>query len=142
MPGTHFIRRSVIATTDASGDATVFLPDAAGTAATGGSPDPLGPLNGEVRAVIYAKTDFDDGVDFTITAEGTGLGVWTEANVNASKTVHPLVPASDQVGVAMLYAAAGEAVPAGPPILASERLKIVVASGGNVKTGKFTAIIG
>ena len=28
------------------------------------------------------------------------------------------------------------------PVLASERLKIVVASGGNAKTGKFTAVIG
>lgn len=142
MPGTHYIRRSVIVTTDALGDATAYLPDPAGTAATGGAPDPQNPLNGEVRAVVYDKTDFEDGVDFTITAEGTGVNVWTELNVNSSKTVHPLVPASDQDGAPMLYAAAGEAVGAGAPVLSSERLKIVVESGGNVKTGKFTVVIG
>lgn len=142
MSGTHYSRRSVIVTTDASGDATSYIPDAAGTSPVSGAADPLLPLNGEVRAVIYTKDDFANGVDFTITGEETGINVWTESDVNASKTVHPMVPGSGQDGVALVYAAVGEPVPAGLPVLANERLKIVVAQGGNAKSGTFTVVVG
>ena len=121
-------------TTDASGDATAYLPASSEL-------DRSAP-SGLVLAVIYTKDDYAAGVDFTITGDASGLGVWTEANVNASKTVHPLMPASDQVGAALVYAAAGEPVPAGPVPLAHERLKIVIAQGGNAKTGNFRVILG
>lgn len=137
-----FRRRSVLVTTAADGTATAYIPDAGGTAATLGDVDPLVPLNGEIRAIIYEKDDFANTVDFTITAEGSGLNVWTEANVSASKTIHPVVPASSQAGVALVFAAAGESVPAGPPVLANERLKIVIAQGGNATSGTFTVIVG
>ena len=43
-------------------------------------------------------------------------------------------------GSAALYAAAGEAV-LGDIVLANERVKIVVASGGNTKTGQFVIVV-
>ena len=130
----RFVQFETTVTTDASGDATAYLPDA---------DEPQGgPANGAVWAIVYTKTDYDAGVDFTITAETSGLTVWTESNVNASKTVFPRVAANDTAGVAMLYAAGGTAVSGGPPPLANERLQIVVASGGNAKSGNFRVILG
>ena len=98
------------------------------------------PLKGELINIIYEKTDFANGVDFTITGETTGLGLWTEENVDADKTVSPRQPLHDQEGNALLYAAAGEPV-SGPIYLAGERVKIVIANGGNVKSGTFHVII-
>ena len=130
----RFSQWAVDVTTIADGTATAFLPAA--------TEKVRAPLSGEVWAIIYTKDDYDAGVDFTITAETSGLTVWTESDVDASKTVYPRAPASDTAGAAMLYAAAGEAVIAGPVPLANERLKIAIASGGNVKVGNFRLIIG
>lgn len=46
-------------------------------------------LCGPILAVKYTKGTFADGVDFTITTKDTGQTVWTETDVNASKTVRP-----------------------------------------------------
>lgn len=127
-------RYSVTATTDASGAATVYLPS--GSAAT----VPGAPVNRMIFAVVYEKTDFAAGVDFTITTSEGGINVWTEENVNASKTVYPSAPATAQDGTARLFAGGGTAVPIGPMPLANEVLKIVIASGGDTKTGAFTLI--
>ncbi len=122
---------SVTLTTDAAGDVTGFL----------------GPINGKIINVIYVKDDFDNGVDFTITLEKSLQNVWTETNVNVAKTVAPRQPTHDPAGLASLYAAAGE--PVEDYIYAvgvlggddQERLKIVVAQGGNVKSGTFKVIV-
>ena len=95
---------------------------------------------GRIHTLIYTKTDFDNGVDFTITVDATGEGIWTESNVDASKTVAPRQATHDAVGVASLYAGSGEPVE-DYIVLAKDRIKIVIAAGGNAKTGKFTAII-
>lgn len=117
-------RHEVAITTDSSGDATGYTPV----------------VTGRISTVRYAKTDFADGVDFTITIEGTGEGVWTESNVNASATRAPRQATHDIVGAASLYASGGESVEA-PIVLANDRVKIVVASGGNTKTGTFHVVI-
>jgi len=97
-------------------------------------------LNGKISAIIYTKTDYDNGVDFTITSETTGQNIWTESNVNASTSRAPRQATHGVDGVASLYAAAGTAVQA-PIVLANERVKIVLAQGGNAKTGTFTIIL-
>lgn len=122
-------RYSTTATTNSSGAATVYLPATAGES-----------LSGEVVNVIYTKTDFANGVDFTITLEATGQTVWTESDVNASKTVAPRQASHSTAGVAAVYAAAGEAV-AVPIVAVGDRLKIVIASGGDTKTGAFTVVV-
>lgn len=111
-------------TTAADGSATVYTPV----------------VTGSVSTIIYTKTDFDAGVDFTITTEETAQNVWVESDVNASKTVAPRQATHDTVGAASLYAAAGEPVE-GRIYAVNERIKIVLASGGNVKTGQFVVII-
>ena len=123
-------RNSVTITTDASGNATVFL-----SAADGGL------LSGRLVNLIYAKTDFADGVDFTITSEATGQTLWTQSDVNASATVAPRQPTHTTAGAASLYAAAGTAVN-DHLVLANDRIKIVIASGGDTKSGTFTVVMG
>ena len=95
---------------------------------------------GLLSSVSYVKTDFADGVDFTITTETTGQNVWTDTNINASEVVNPRAATHDATGAASLYAAAGEPVEDYIPI-ANERIKIVIAQGGNVKTGTFYFVL-
>lgn len=120
-----YVQRHVIAlTTDAGGDATGYTPV----------------LSGRLSAIHYVKTDFADGVDFTITSEATGQSLWTDTNVNASEVVAPRQPTHGEDGSASLYAAAGEPVE-DKICLANDRVKIVVASGGDTKTGTFHVVL-
>lgn len=118
-------RYTVTATTDGSGDATVYTPT----------------VNGRILNVIYTKTDYADGVDFTITLEDTGIGLWTESNVNASATRSPHQLTHSQVGAELDYAAGGSKVET-DIWAADERVKIVVANGGATKVGVFDVIVG
>lgn len=117
-------RHVVSVTTDGSGDATAYTPV----------------ITGKVCTIIYTKTDFADGVDFTITAEATGETIWAENDVNASKTVAPRQATHTTAGVAALYAAAGVAV-LDDIVVAQDRVKIVIASGGVTKSGTFIVVV-
>jgi hypothetical protein len=123
-------RYSASVTTAADGSATAYI----------GTGDPI---TGRLVNLIYTKdvtAPYDNGVDFTITAEATGQTLWTESNVNASKTVCPRQATHATDGTASLYAAEGEPVE-GYLVLAQDRIKIVVASGGDTKVGTFTAVV-
>ena len=100
-----------------------------------------GPIVGEIVNCIYNKTDFDNGVGFTITAEDSGLTIWTEAAVNSS-AVRATRQAThlNTTGAAAAYAAGGSGV-LGPVVLCYERIKIVIAAGGNIKTGQFKFVV-
>lgn len=113
-------RYKLTVTTAADGTATAFSPR----------------LSGKVHQIRYGKVDFTDGVDFIITAEATGETLWAENNVNASVTKAPRIPTHGTDGVASLYATSGTAVQAAPA-LGNDRVKIVVAQGGNAKSGTF-----
>lgn len=115
----HFERHTISLTTDSGGAVTAYT---------------LGPVNGSIVSIQYVKTDFADGVDFTVTGETTGLAIWTGTNVNASTTVAPRQATHDTSGVASLYAAAGEPVEDRIAVV-DERIKVAVASGGDTKTG-------
>lgn len=95
---------------------------------------------GKIHSIQYVKTDYADGVDFTITGETTGQQIWVEANVNVAKTVGPSIPTHDEIGVASLYAGSGEPVER-PIAIAQERIKIVIAAGGDTKVGVFHILI-
>lgn len=114
-------RNSVTVTTDASGDATSYIADEDG-----------GGIRGKIILIRYVKDDYAAGVDFTITTETTGVTVWTESNVNASETVHPTTLTQSDVGA---DATARDFIR-----LAHERLKIVIAQGGDTKSGTFTLV--
>src|SRR5690606_31508966 len=79
----------------------ITLTTAADGSATGYSPK----ISGKVHSIAYqkaAENGFADGVDFAITAEATGDGLWTESNVNASATRYPRAPTHSQSGAAAL----------------------------------------
>jgi hypothetical protein len=118
-------RYAIPVTTAADGSATVYSE----------------PITGKVVTVRYAKGNFTDGVDFTITAEFTGETIWTQSDVNASVIVAPRQPTHSTAGVAALYAAAGSPV-LDYICLARDRVKIVIASGGNATSGTFHLVIG
>lgn len=110
---------------------TVAVTTAIGGTATGYS----GVINGKILEVQYVKTDFANGVDFTITTETTGKTVWTEANVDASKTVMPRQATHDTAGTAVTYD--GTRAVLEPIAVDNERIKIVIAAGGDAKSGTF-----
>jgi hypothetical protein len=115
-------RFTKIVTTDGAGAATVYTPRVAG----------------EVHSIHYVKpvsASFTDGVDFAITSEATGEGLWTEADVNASAIKYPRVAVHDAVGVAATLD--GTRAMRARPALASDRIKIVIAAGGASKVGTF-----
>jgi len=98
-------------------------------------------VNGEIRQIVYTKNDFANGVDFTITIENTAEGLWTESDVNASAVKAPRMATHSVLGVATLYAGGGSAV-LDKIVVANSRIKIVIAQGGNVKTGTFDILVG
>ena len=119
------IRRfNVAVTTAADGSATAYSPY----------------LSGYIHSIQYVKTDFADGVDFTITAEATGETIWAESNVNAAVVKAPRQATYSTAGVAELYAAGGTAV-SDRIAVSRDRVKIVIAQGGNAKSGAFNIIV-
>jgi hypothetical protein len=116
-------RYKVTVTTAADGSATAYSPRIAG----------------KLHQIEYVKTDYANGVDFTITGEATGVNLWTEADVNASAVRMPRGPTHSQAGVASLYAATFAVQD--KIALASDRIKIVLAAGGATKTGAFHFLI-
>lgn len=119
------IRRfPVTVTTAADGTATAYSPY----------------LSGYVHQIHYEKVDYANGVDVTITSEATGQSIWTQSDVNASAVSVPRQPTNTQAGIASLYAAAGTAVN-DRIALGRDRIKIVLAQGGDTKTGTFTFVV-
>lgn len=120
-------RYKVTVTTAADGTVTAYSPR----------------ISGEIYQIEYVKdgsNGYAAGVDFTITGEATGIGLWTQSDVNASAVVAPRQPTHSQVGVASLYAAGGTAVQA-RVALANDRVKIALAQGGNAKVGVFHILV-
>lgn len=113
-------RHTVNVTTAADGTATAYSPV----------------ITGLISSIRYIKTDFATGVDFTITSEATGDTIWTQLNVDATVTVAPRQATHSTAGAAALYAGGGTAV-LDKIALANDRVKIVIASGGNAATGQF-----
>jgi hypothetical protein len=120
----HAEKHAVTVTTDGSGDATEYSPN----------------VTGRILGVFYAKTDFAENVDFTVTLEGTGEGLWTEEDVNASKKVYPRVDVQDLVGADRTYDDTHKIQDY--VVAVNDRVKIVVANGGDTKTGTFTIVVG
>lgn len=100
-------------------------------------------VSGKVHAIHYQKdgaSAFADGVDFVVTAEATGESVWAENNVNAAAARYPRAATHTQAGAPALYAAGG--TPVQDKIgLVLDRLKVVVAQGGNAKKGALIVLL-
>ena len=121
-----FARRlTVTVTTDGAGAATTYS-------------DPI--EYGLLSQIRYVKTDYANGVDFTITSEATGETLWTESDVNSSATRAPRQATHGTDGVASLFAGGGSAVQ-DKIALSNDRVKIVLAQGGATKTGVFHILL-
>lgn len=109
---------SVAITTAADGSATAYTSN----------------IRGKIIAVQYTKAssgNFVDGVDFTITTETTLQNVWVDTNVNASEVVFPKMLNDDTAGADLTAIYDHVRV-------FNERVKVVVAQGGDTKTGTIT----
>ncbi len=96
-------------------------------------------INGIIDSIQYVKDGsnaYANGVDFNITTETTAQTLWAESDVNASAIRAPRQATHSTAGVAALYAGSGTAVLA-PIAVSRERVKIVLAQGGDTKTGRF-----
>lgn len=110
---------------------TVDLTTNSSGAATGYTPY----FSGYIQAIQYVKTDFADGVDFTITADVTGESILALTDQNSATIVRPRAATHSTAGVASVYASGGTAVN-DRIALGRDRVKVVIAQGGNVKTGQ------
>jgi len=111
--------------TDADGNATAYTPLVS---------------FGALSTVRYAKEDYANGVDFTITLESTGETVWAESNVDAAATKAPRQATHTTAGVAAVYAVGGAAVLA-PIVVVNDRFKVVIAEGGDTREGIFHFVL-
>jgi len=116
----------------------VHLTTASDGSATGYTPN----VTGRVLEIHYAKNDFANGVDFTITAELDGDVIATLSDVNASATWRPRVQSHDAGGAEAYLDGDSNAEMLEPKTLVNDRVKIVVAAGGSVKTGAVHVIVG
>ena len=89
----------------------------------------------QIRYIKDATTPFTDGVDFTITLEGTGETIWDEDNVNSSATRAPRQALHDTVGAALGATIVDKIA------IVNDRIKIVLAAGGDTKSGAFHFLI-
>ena len=115
-------RHTISVTTDSGGNATAYTEV----------------LSGKIAGIIYVKTDFAAGVDFAITLEATGETLWTQSNVDSTVTKYPAGQINKTDGTS--------AVSGSDPVLdriiaARDRVKLVISSGGNVKTGTFHIMV-
>lgn len=101
------------------------------TIADGSGTDYTEVIRGRIIAVKYTKVNYADGVDFTITTEDSLRDVWVDTNINATESVVPrlLCDGTDGADLTAVYDYIR---------VFNERVKIVIASGGDTKTGTFT----
>lgn len=109
-------------TTDASGNATVYL----------GSK-----IRGYLIALIYRPGTLDTGADLTITGESSGLPILTKSNLGTGNSfLYPrALPTNANSATGALGTIPSEKIP-----LLNERIKVVVAQGGNALSGTIEAI--
>lgn len=109
--------------TDSGGNATVYL----------GSK-----IRGTLYALIYRPGTLVTGADMTITAETTGAPILTKLNLGTDPSwLYPRAKPS----IANDATGGLGTVPSVPVPLINERIKVVVAQGGNALTGTIEAII-
>lgn len=114
-------------TTEVGGTATKYSPN----------------ITGKIHSVHYVKdgtTPYENTVDFALSVDGTGESVWAQSNVTASAVKYPRAPVHDQVGAALLYAAGGTAQ-TDKVALGNDKVKIVLAQGGDAKKGTFIFLV-
>lgn len=111
--------------TDASGDATVYL-------SHGLSRKP----NGFLVALKYTPGTLDTGADLTITGEDSGIPILTKANAGTSNVFYYPRALLNAVADGSAATSGTEFIP-----IKDERIKVVIAQGGNAGAGSIEAIL-
>jgi hypothetical protein len=114
-------------TTAADGSATAYTPR----------------VSGKINSLTYVpdgSNAYATTVDMTITSEATGEAIVSRTDVSAGFTTYPRSNTASAGGVASLFAASGTAVQ-DKIALGNDRVKIVLAQGGNAKVGVFHILI-
>ena len=115
-------RHTIAITTDASGDFSAFTPVVRGRVL-------------QYRYVPDGVSPLDTGADLDITGDTSGVVIANQDNIGtAAFTKAPRHATHAVDGSASLYAASGEPVE-DAVVVADERLKVVIAQGGNAKKG-------
>jgi hypothetical protein len=103
------------------------------------------PVMGRVLQVSYVPdgtSPLDTGADLDITGEISGAVVANHDNIGTSAFTRAYRQAKhDVAGAALLYAAGGTAQ-VDDIYIANERLKLVIAAGGDTKSGTFYIFVG
>lgn len=111
----------VTITTAADGSATVYIGQV---------------LRGKVVAIKYDPGTIDGGAGLVITAETTGFPILTKAAIGTSVVLfYPLAPANKVAD------GAASTLTEVPVIVFRERIKLVMAAGGNTLTGRIWVYI-
>src|SRR5688500_9454025 len=106
------------------------------TATDGSATAHTAAVNGKISAVRYVKdgtTPFASTADLTVTTEDTAQAVYAGTNINATTLAYPVAAAAKN-GVASTLTEV-------PLCVDNERIKIIVAQGGNTKIGTFEVIL-
>ena len=122
-------RVSVPVTTDASGDATAYSEEVTGRVL-------------QMRYVPDGTSPLDTGADIVVTGDVSGAEILTQADIGTSAfTAAPRQATHNAVdGTAANYAAT---FPVNDYVwVAQERIKVVVANGGNTLSGTFVFYVG
>lgn len=98
------------------------------TSAAGAVTATTAKLNGRITTIEYRKTDFANGVNFSLTGADSAREFWVESNVNAAKVVLPRTQCHDSTGTAIagLYDYFD---------LYEESITVAITNGGDTKTG-------
>lgn len=101
------------------------------------------PVQGAIEQIRYtpdAVSPLDTGADITITSEQTGLAIITITNIGTQPvTFAPRQATHDSAGAVVTYDATHGVKD--KVVLAGERIKLVVAAGGNTLAGRFDVVV-
>lgn len=123
-----YVDRQVVAlTTDASGNATGCTGQTQGCV--------LG-----IAIVVPGSGGIDNTADFTITAEATGEAILTITNQNGSANYYPRAQVCGPTGSGLTYD--NTRTVNEPVAVGADRIKIVIAQGGNAKTCTVHVLLG
>lgn len=95
----------------------------------------------EIRLIVPGSGGLEATSDLAITNELTGAAILSKTDQNGSATWAPRQATHSTAGAAALYAAGGAAVN-DYVVVAESRIKVVVAQGGNAKTGTLFITVG
>ncbi len=111
--------------TDASGNATVYLTHGQNRK-----------LNGFLVCIKYTPGTIATGADLTITGEDSGIPILTKTDAGTSNVFYYPRALLNAVADGAAATNASEFIP-----IKDERIKVVVAQGGNVASGSIEVIL-